>query len=47
VQFKNDLSDPAWQDVNGLLTLVGMHGSITDFTPAASQRFYRLVVENP
>jgi hypothetical protein len=43
VQFKNSLSDPQWQPLNGPATVVGNQGSIIDFSPAAVQRFYRIV----
>ncbi len=43
VQFKNNLTDPAWQPLQGPATVVGNQGQIIDFTPGATQRFYRVV----
>jgi Tol biopolymer transport system component len=43
VQYKNDLSDPVWQNVTGNITIEGSQGRITDLTPAADHRFYRIV----
>ncbi|HEV7927882.1 MAG TPA: hypothetical protein VGR14_21210 [Verrucomicrobiae bacterium] len=43
VQFKNDLTDPAWQPVQSPATVVGSQGQIIDFSPGATQRFYRIV----
>jgi Tol biopolymer transport system component len=43
VQFKNNLSDPRWQLLSGPATVVGSQGSIIDPSPAAAQRFYRIV----
>jgi Tol biopolymer transport system component len=42
-QFKDNLDDPVWQNINGDVTLVGGQGYATDFAPSASQRFYRIV----
>jgi Tol biopolymer transport system component len=44
VQFKTNLADPQWIDLNGLETVVGNQGTITDPTPNPTQRFYRLVL---
>jgi Tol biopolymer transport system component len=46
VQFKNELTDPAWQDLNSNVTLVGNLGHATDLVPASAQRFYRVLLEN-
>ena len=43
VQFKDNLDDPVWQNVNGDVTLVGAQGYATDFAPSTTQRFYRIV----
>jgi hypothetical protein len=43
VQFKNNLTDPEWQPLDGPATVVGTQGQIIDFSPGVSQRFYRLV----
>ena len=45
-QFKNDLSDPAWQNLSGNITFIGGTGYITDWAPAPDKRFYRIVL-NP
>jgi hypothetical protein len=37
------LTDPAWQPLQGPATVVGNQGQIIDFTPGATQRFYRVV----
>jgi hypothetical protein len=42
-QFKDNLDDPVWQNINGDVTLVGGQGYVTDFAPSATQRFYRIV----
>jgi hypothetical protein len=46
VQFKNDLMDPAWQDLNGNVVLIDGTGHATDLAPAAGRRFYRIVLVN-
>jgi len=43
VQFKNNLTDPVWQTLNGEVTIVGDSGFATDFSPSPTQRFYRIV----
>jgi hypothetical protein len=43
VQFKDNLTDPSWQTVNGNVVIVGGQASITDFTPNPTNRFYRIV----
>jgi len=47
VQFKNDLSDPDWQDLIGNITLVGNSGRVNDVASATNQKFYRIVLVNP
>ncbi len=42
-QFKTSLTDAAWQDIVGGVTLNGSQGSFRDPAPAATQRFYRIV----
>ncbi len=42
-QFKTSLTDAAWQDINGGVTLNGSQGRFSDPTPAAAQRFYRIL----
>ncbi len=46
LQFKNDLNDPDWQDLNGNLSLLGNQGYAYDLVPAAGRRFYRIVLVN-
>ena len=46
IQFKNDLNDSNWQDLNGNITLVGNQGHATDLAPATGQRFYRIILNN-
>jgi Tol biopolymer transport system component len=43
VQFKNELSDPAWQPLMSGLTIVGNQGYFNDPAPPAGHRFYRIV----
>jgi Tol biopolymer transport system component len=43
VQFKNALSDPAWQPLLVPATIVGSHGSVIDPSPSTSNRFYRIL----
>ena len=43
VQFKQNLSDSVWQEVNGAVTVTGNRASLTDLAPGTGQRFYRVV----
>ncbi|HZV36239.1 MAG TPA: hypothetical protein VFB72_16805 [Verrucomicrobiae bacterium] len=43
VQYKDNLTDPAWQTLNGTISFSGNQGSITDPSAANTQRFYRIV----
>ena len=43
IQYKTNLTDPVWQNLNGNATILGNQGQATDFSPA-SQRFYRLSI---
>jgi Tol biopolymer transport system component len=43
VQFKNDLSEPSWQEVGGTITVLGNRACTTDPSPSSGQRFYRVV----
>jgi Tol biopolymer transport system component len=43
VQFKQNLSDSEWQEVNGTVTVTGNRASLTDLAPGTGQRFYRVV----
>ena len=47
VQYCTNLNNPVWQAVNGNAIYVGNNGQIIDLTPAADQRFYRIVLNNP
>ncbi len=42
-QFKDNLADPAWQILPGNAAILGGTGYFTDPTPAAGQRFYKVV----
>jgi hypothetical protein len=42
-QFKDNLTDPAWQILPGNATILGGTGYFTDPTPVTSQRFYQVV----
>jgi Tol biopolymer transport system component len=46
VQFKNNLTDPLWQDLPGNITFIGDTGYISDHLPAPNQRFYHIIL-NP
>jgi hypothetical protein len=43
VWFKDNLSDPVWQPLNGNITIQGDQGQAVDFTPNPVHRFYRIV----
>jgi Stage II sporulation protein/Putative Ig domain len=45
VQFKNQLSDSVWTDLNGNLIATGAVASFAD-EPGASRRFYRVLIVN-
>jgi len=40
VWYKDNLTDPVWQPLNGSVTVVGSQGQAVDFTPRADHRFY-------
>jgi len=42
VQFKNNLTDPVWQNLSGNITFIGDTGYLNDQSPAPNQRFYRI-----
>jgi hypothetical protein len=46
VLYKNNLSDPLWQNLPGSITFIGDTGYITDPSPPTDKRFYRIVL-NP
>jgi len=43
VQFKDDLGDPAWQDLFGSVSVVGDHAYASDLLSGNGKRFYRIV----
>jgi Tol biopolymer transport system component len=43
VQYKDELTDPAWQPVNGNVTVEGTVGSIIDHSSNPDHRFYRIL----
>lgn len=45
VQFKDNLTDPAWQSLNGNVWMDGNSGYATDLAPNPGQRFYRVVAQ--
>jgi hypothetical protein len=42
VQFKDALTDPAWQEASGVITITGDRAQLTDLAPSNTQRFYRI-----
>ncbi|MDB6112114.1 MAG: hypothetical protein JWR69_3864 [Pedosphaera sp.] len=42
VQYKDNLGDANWQEVNGSVTIIDGKGSLVDLAPGLSQRFYRV-----
>jgi hypothetical protein len=42
VLFKNNLTDPVWQTVPGMVTILGGTGYFTDFAPVTGQKFYQI-----
>lgn len=42
-QYKHDLNEPNWQDLNVGVTIIGSQGYLTDSTAQAGRRFYRIV----
>jgi Tol biopolymer transport system component len=45
-QFKNDLNESSWQELNGRVVLLGDRGYVTDLGSASTQRYYRIVLTN-
>jgi hypothetical protein len=43
VQFKNNLTDPEWQNLPQPATVIGSQGSVSDPSTNAPQRFYRII----
>ena len=46
VQYKNDLTDPAWNTAAGSVTIIGHRGYLTDTALTPGHRFYRIVTGN-
>ena len=46
VQYKNDLNDSVWLDLNANVTLMGANGLALDLSPATSNRFYRILLND-
>ena len=46
VQYKTNLTDPAWLNLPGNAVFLGLTGYISDPVPSADHRFYR-VISNP
>jgi Tol biopolymer transport system component len=45
VQYKNNLTDSAWQQVPSTISVNGNQASMIDPAPSSNQRFYRVVAE--
>jgi len=45
VEYKSNLTDGVWQQVNGAININGNQASMIDPAPASGQRFYRVVAE--
>jgi hypothetical protein len=43
VWYKDNLSDPAWQPLNGSITILGNRAQAVDFAPNSGHRFYTIV----
>lgn len=46
LQYKNDLNDPMWHDLNGSASVMGGVGTAYDANPSVSNRFYRVISGN-
>jgi hypothetical protein len=46
VQYKDNLSDPVWQPLPGVITIIGNRGYMTNSTLASPQQFYRVQAGN-
>jgi len=44
VQFKNDLNDQDWQELDGNVAFLGDKGYLNDLDSAPGQRFYRILL---
>jgi hypothetical protein len=45
VEFKDDFSDPTWEDLPGTPTRLGVRAWLQDTPPASAQRIYRVVAQ--
>ncbi len=43
LQYKDDLNDPVWHDLNGSVSVMGGIGTGYDLNPSVSNRFYRVI----
>ncbi len=43
VLYKNSLADPVWQQLSGIITVLGNKGYFEDTTPINGERFYQIV----
>jgi Tol biopolymer transport system component len=43
VQYKDNLTDPVWYNLNGVMTFLGNQAYLADPAPLSNQRFYRVV----
>jgi hypothetical protein len=43
VLYKDNLTDPVWQPLNGCITILGTQGQAVDFSPNPVHRFYKIV----
>jgi WD40-like Beta Propeller Repeat len=46
LQYKDDLNDPVWHDLNGSVSVMGAFGTAYDLAPTAGNRFYRVISGN-
>lgn len=43
IQYKDDLNDPVWHELNGNASVVGTSGNAYDLNSSPSNRFYRVI----
>ena len=46
VLYKDELTDPAWQPLNGSVTVLGSQGHAVDFAPNSDHRFYKILANS-
>jgi hypothetical protein len=46
LQYKNNLTDPIWLNLNGSVSVIGTLGSAYDLNSSSSNRFYRVISGN-